>query len=137
MITIINYFFDCIPEHTCFQVNGKFTEKIFLNDTDLCVVLSNLLRNAVEAQNNLQTSAAAKIQISLYENREYILIRIKNTSNPILIGTPANLPTSKNDVHNHGFGIQNVQKVVNKYDGKLDLRYDNEIFTASAYLRNV
>lgn len=133
---IINYFYERISDHTEFQVNGKLSEKIFLNDTDLCIILSNLLRNAIEAQKNLPESDTRKIHISLFANEQYILIQIENISKPYDSNKLTNLSTSKADTTNHGFGLSNVQNVVNKYDGKLDLLYENGIFTASAYLRN-
>ncbi len=133
---IINYFYERISDHTELQVNGKLSEKIFLNDTDLCIILSNLLRNAIEAQKNLPESDTRKIHISLFANEQYILIQIENTSKPYDSNKLTNLSTSKADTTNHGFGLSNVQNVVNKYDGKLDLLYENGIFTASAYLRN-
>ncbi|MDE6852840.1 MAG: GHKL domain-containing protein [Lachnospiraceae bacterium] len=133
---IINYFYERISDHTEFQVNGKLSEKIFLNDTDLCIILSNLLRNATEAQENLPASDTRNIHISLYANEQYILIQIENASKPYDSHKLTNLPTTKTNAANHGFGLSNVQKVVHKYDGKLDLLYENGIFTASAYLRN-
>lgn len=132
---IINYFYEHISEGTIYQVNGKLSEKIFLNNTDLCIILSNLLRNAMEAQEKLPASSAKKILISLYANEQYILIQIENTSNAYGSDNLTNLPTSKADALNHGFGLSNVEKVVHKYDGKLDLLYQSGIFTASAYLR--
>lgn len=132
---ILNYFYEHISDDTEYQVNGKLSEKIFLNNTDLCIILSNLLRNAMEAQEKLPTSSAKKILISLYANEQYILIQIENTSKAYDPDNLANLSTSKADIKNHGFGLSNVEKVVQKYDGKLDLLYQNGIFIASAYLR--
>lgn len=46
---IISHFYEKAPADTHFEIDGKFPEGFFLNDSDLCVILSNLLNNAVEA----------------------------------------------------------------------------------------
>ena len=133
---IINYFYERVPDHTEFQVNGKFSEELFLNDTDLCIILSNLLRNAVEAQSKLAADDSKNIQISLQSNEQSILIQVENTSRAYESRKLTNLTTSKKDTINHGFGLLNVRNMVKKYDGKLDLLYENGIFKTSVYLRN-
>lgn len=133
---IINYFYERVPDHSKFLVNGKFSEELFLSDTDLCIILSNLLRNAIEAQNELAADDSKNIQISLHSNDQSILIQVENTSKAYEPDKLTNLTTSKADTTNHGFGLLNVRNIVTKYDGKLDLLYENGIFTTSVYLRN-
>lgn len=133
---IINYFYERVPDHTEFQVNGKFSEELFMNDTDLCIILSNLLQNAVEAQSKLAVDDSKNIQISLQSNEQSILIQVENTSKAYDSRKLTNLTTSKKDTTNHGFGLLNVRNMVKKYDGKLDLLYENGIFKTSVYLRN-
>jgi sensor histidine kinase regulating citrate/malate metabolism len=38
-----------MPDDADFHVQGKFPAQISMPDTDLCIILSNLLKNAVEA----------------------------------------------------------------------------------------
>lgn len=46
---IINYFYETLPVNTTFEVEGNFSADVFVDDSDLCIILSNLLKNAVEA----------------------------------------------------------------------------------------
>lgn len=133
---IINDFYKYIPDHTELQINGKLSEKIFLSDTDLCIILSNLLQNAIEAQNELPADKFKSIQISLHSDEQSILIQSRNTAKTYEPDKLINLTTSKADTVNHGFGLLNIRNVVSKYDGKLDLLYENMFFTTSVYLRN-
>jgi signal transduction histidine kinase len=129
---IINSIYENIPENTDFHVDGKFPETIFVNNSDLCIVLSNLLKNAVEAASRLSAVQKKQIYLSFFGNDDYIIIRIENTSEQ----QPSHRITSKPDSINHGFGLKNVRDAVNRYGGKLDLKYSHGIFTASAYMRN-
>lgn len=133
---VINYFYENLPENTKFQIEGKFPENIFPSDSDLCIILSNLLRNAIEAVEHLETNEK-KIFVSIYSNIEYMSILIENTSKHYDKENLEHLFTSKSDIVNHGFGLNNVREVINRYHGKLDLQYKNGVFAAYAYLRNI
>ncbi len=41
---IVNYFYENLDKNIEFKCDGKFPESIFVNDSDLCVVFSNLLK---------------------------------------------------------------------------------------------
>lgn len=133
---IVNYFYENSPQNVLFELEGKFPENIFVNDSDLCVILSNLLKNASEAVEKETSSRSPKIYMSLYADTEYLSILIENTSTH-LDSQIQNLTTTKADSLNHGFGLRNVKNIVNKYHGYLDLQHENNIFRAICYLRNI
>ena len=135
---IVNYFYETIPKQVRFQVEGKFPEQLFVSDSDLCIVLSNLLHNAVEAVTKLPREEPSKIYLSLYANKEYLTLLVENTSKPYPENQFYELQSSKTDTINHGFGLKNVNDAVKKYHGKLNLQYKEDgIFTACVYLRNI
>lgn len=107
---IVNYFYENLPDGVSFELSGRFSEELFLSDTDLCVILSNLLKNAIEAADSLSKKEDRKIFLSLFSNRESLLIQIENTSKEYKKEDLTQLPTSKEDALNHGFGIENVRK---------------------------
>lgn len=134
---IINYFYEKLPTNTIFQMYGKFPGNIFLDDSDLCILLSNLLKNAIEAADKVNGTLEKHIYLSCDGDEHYLIIRIENTSNPYQQEQLLQLNTSKPDKANHGFGLKNVRKTVKKYDGKLDLEYCEGVFTSAVYLRNI
>lgn len=134
---IISHFYEKAPADTHFEADGKFPEDFFLADTDLCIILSNLLKNAVEALWRLPEETEKRLSLSLHAHAEYVTILIENTSGTYPEGTLSQLPTTKTDAAHHGFGLKNVQSVVDRYDGKLDLQYQNGIFTACVYLHHI
>lgn len=131
---IVNYFYENLPDGVSFELSGRFSEELFLSDTDLCVILSNLLKNAIEAADSLSKKEDRKIFLSLFSNRESLLIQIENTSKEYKKEDLTQLPTSKEDTLNHGFGIENVRKSVKKYNGKLELYFRSGVFSASVYI---
>ena len=40
---IVNYFYEHLPEHTQFELLGKFSKPFFVEESDLCIILSNLV----------------------------------------------------------------------------------------------
>ena len=134
---VISYFYEKMPKDARFQTNGKFPVDFFLCDTDLCIILSNLLKNAVEALWHLPDEAEKQIYLSLHSDAEYVTILIENTSKPYPEETLSQLSTTKPDTSRHGFGLKNVQEVVDRYGGKLDLRYQDGTFTACVFLHRI
>ncbi|MBO5488283.1 MAG: GHKL domain-containing protein [Eubacterium sp.] len=133
---ILNYFYENIPSNTVFQLDGKFPENVFFDDVDICIILSNLLKNATEAIAKLPLNTKKKLYISLYANEQYASILVENTSMPYQDDILEHLSTSKSDTLNHGLGLKNVRKVVQRYHGKLDIHYHNETFTAAIFLHH-
>lgn len=134
---IIGHFYEKAPADTHFEIDGKFPEGFFLNDSDLCVILSNLLNNAVEALWRLPDETEKRLSLSLHAHAKYATILIENTSQPYPEGTLSQLPTTKPDTAHHGFGLKNVQKTAGRYNGRLDLQYQGGIFTACVYLHHI
>lgn len=134
---IVNYFYEHLPAHTTFQQEGKFPEHIFVTDSDLCVVLSNLLKNATEAVGKQPEQDDRKIYILIYANEEYLSITVENTSLPVSQKQLELLTTTKTDTLNHGLGLKNIRTIVKRYQGSLNLQYKDNLFTACAILRNI
>ena len=133
---IVNYFYENSSENIQFELEGKFPENIFVNDSDLCVILSNLLKNATEAVEKESSILSPKIYILLYADTDHLSILVENTSTHF-DSQSQNLATTKTDSLNHGFGLRNIRNIVNKYHGYLDLKHENNTFKATCYLRNI
>lgn len=134
---IVNYFYEKLPANTTFQMYGRVPKNIFLDDSDLCILLSNLLKNAIEAVDKVDDTSEKHIYLSYDGNEQYLIIRIENSSKPYQKEQLLQLNTLKSDKVNHGFGLKNVRAIVKKYDGKLDLEYCEGVFTSAVYLRSL
>ena len=88
--------------------------RIPMEDYDLCVVLGNLLDNAIKAS-TLTPSADRFIKISIETTSDDLfLIRQENT----MESTPVqSIPQNNLD---HGFGLKNIEKTLDRYHGIMD-----------------
>lgn len=85
-----------------------------IKNCDLGILLYNLLNNAVEAT-SLCERKKISLEISKYHN--YLQCSITNTvSKPVLESNPELISTKENKGL-HGFGMESIQQIVEKYDG--------------------
>lgn len=97
---------------------------------DLSIVLGNLLDNAIESCMK-SGNKAPKIQLKMYMKGNYLIIKEENSKASEIVFKEEVFPqkyTTKEDKENHGFGLQNIQRVVNQYDGILKLVDHGDIF---------
>lgn len=102
-------------------------EKLILHSFDLNVVLGNLLDNAIEAASQTEEKAL-KTVIRL--EKGMLFIHIRNSCQGIADGKHQRLETTKDDAPNHGIGLNNVRRIVEKYHGEMDLICENKAMEA-------
>ena len=98
-----------------------FSEGSFIDNYDLCVMMGNILDNAVEACAALPKDADRSIRISGGPAANYILVEVSNSSArkaDLLNGLPA---TSKRDKTMHGFGLRSVRNTLARFNGTMDI----------------
>ena len=108
-----------------------FTEGSFIDNFDLCVIMGNILDNAVEACCALPEGAERYIKISGGPMANYMNIEVENSSArkaQLLGGLPA---TSKADKALHGFGLRSVKSVLERYDGIMDIEQTDGSYSIS------
>lgn len=98
---------------------------IKISGMDIAVIMGNLLDNAIEA------AAKAKdkwIKVHVKYIKGLVRLDIKNSYNGILKVKGDRLLTVKENPELHGMGIDNAKRLLEKYDGELDLYYDEKEF---------
>lgn len=115
------------------KFDGCITDKI--NNTDLCIILSNALDNSIEAC----TKIDGEKEISVYGNFQqgYFVLIIKNPAKNTLTVNGELPATSKDDKDYHGFGLSNIRFVVNKYNGTMRISSENNFFILSLTFNNI
>ena len=68
---------------------------------------------------------------------EQLLIRVKNRIDTSVLTKNPKLQTSKGIKHEHGFGIQSVREIADRYDGTADFYEDGGYFIADVSLHFV
>ena len=134
---ILNDYYEQYSLKMDFHVDGKFTDPLFVNDIDLCILLSNLIKNATEACEKVMSESKERPQIFLliFCNQEELSIKIKNSSLEVPQKQLEYMHSTKDDLFYHGFGILNIKNVLQHYHGVLDMDYSNGQFISTVLLK--
>lgn len=108
-------------------------KKISLDESELTIILSNLLNNAIEATSKIEKKA---IDIVIYEDINNYIIDIKNNTENFNIEKLQDVfkdgYSTKGE--NRGYGLSNVRKIVNKHRGKTQISLEDNIFNLIVFL---
>ena len=108
----------------------KTGEGIPMRDEDLCVLLTNILENALEACRAMQDRQACFISLRISSNGEHMVLTCENSTDAVTPDAENGvIPSSKPDAHNHGYGIPAIRRTVDNYYGMLKLSNQNGRFT--------
>lgn len=108
-----------------FRVNDLSELKI--KDEDVVTILSNLLNNAIEACETCEDKKVIKFKF--FKEDDMIIIAVKNTFNYDLIYENGEIKSTKTSGDDeHGVGIKNVIKSIEKYGGAYVIEDKNKEF---------
>jgi hypothetical protein len=118
------------------ETNISIPENLNLHSFDLNVVLGNLLDNAIEA--SVQTEEK-KLKITMKLDKGVLFLNICNSCREIANGKKTMLETTKYDKTNHGIGLKNVRRIVEKYHGDMEFICENDSMEADImmYIRDM
>ncbi len=128
MDAILNSKITIMMKHNI-QVDFKalLPESIKIKDVDLCIIVSNLLENAIESCNELDTENRF-IRVFSEVHKSQFYLSVQNSANEELSFDQKHYISSKRG--NHGLGIKRVQFLTDKYDGYLNLQNEAGIFAS-------
>jgi hypothetical protein len=100
------------------DVNGALLD--FISPLDLCILVGNAMDNAIEACLKLPDTKARSISVKSAQRSGFVLFCVRNSFNGNLREQDGRLFTTKStDVESHGFGLENMRRVVVSYDGEM------------------
>ncbi len=102
-------------------------EQLSITSFDMSVILGNLLDNAISACSILEKDKRLDVKIKYKRGR--LITKISNTYNGNLNYSGDNLITSNEDKENHGMGISNINFVLDKYNGEMEIEHTEDVFT--------
>lgn len=89
-----------------------------LSEQEMIILLGNALDNAIEACKKVSDNKKS-IHIEIYRQYEMTFIRISNTIAPHAEVKAGNFATSKENKLIHGYGLNSMKMLVDKYAGTL------------------
>ena len=97
------------------------------------IVISNLIDNAFEHEIT-EPLNLRKVSLSIVQNSSGINIIIGNYISQSVLSDNPKLHSTKVNSVDHGFGIQNVKSIVQKFDGLIEFVEENNIFYVQIFL---
>jgi len=102
---------------------------LFIDDVSLCTLFANTLDNAIEACQKIEAPDRRKLELKCRytENGYFSLELINSKINEIAVQKNQYI-SDKEDKSAHGIGISSIRDIVEKYEGTLDISYDDTSF---------
>ena len=113
-------------KHIALSVTADLNGVDFIEPLDISTIFGNRLDNAIEASEKLPEEQRA-ILVKAGKMQNFFSVLIEN--NCLQDSGNTKSRTTKNDDFLHGFGISNMRKAVEKYDGQLMTKCENGKFT--------
>ena len=109
---------------------------------DMGIILNNLLDNAIEACEKLETGKGF-IRLSLKRKKQFLLLEVENSFDvaaPVQTDGGLALPTTKQStlpgiITEHGIGLENVRDVAERYFGGVNIKVKGDVFHVTVMLQ--
>ena len=102
-------------------------EDISLDDSELTVILSNLLNNAIEGS---VISKEKFVELDIYEEEDKYIIYVRNSVAPMAEDKIKKIfkPGYSTKGENRGYGLSNIKNILDKHKGKLNVNLEKSFF---------
>lgn len=125
--SILNYkLHEAESSGTDISLNLKVPSDLELVSIDMVVILGNLLDNAIEATKKLENNK--KILVSINYKKGILFIHVENSFDGNVSLDGGYIISSKKDKKNHGLGLQNILRILERYNGSMEYRYTDNNF---------
>lgn len=138
---------DAILNHAAAQADGlgivmdmnvEFPRDSVVAADDICVILFNLLDNAIEntkdAAKICEGSKAPVISVAIRKIEKFLMIKVQNPCSSLPKKRFGRFFTTKADPLHHGIGLLNVKQTAQKYGGNVETEVKEGKFVASVLL---
>ncbi|MFR6395544.1 MAG: sensor histidine kinase [Eubacterium ventriosum] len=116
------------------HLNVALPEELKIRDTDLCIVIGNLLENAIEASEKEENK---RIKLRINRSNEYICMLVSNLYNGEIKKGHSGYYSRKREFKDTGIGLSSVSAVVEKYDGRMEIDHTNGEFNVFIMMANI
>jgi hypothetical protein len=111
---------DCKP-----KIIINISDKKAMADSDICIIVGNLLENAVESCSKL--SGERYISLNIGERGGFLAIHIENPYSGTVFSDESGLHSTKDpDNKRHGIGLSSVKMICDKYNGIMSVNQRTE-----------
>lgn len=105
---------------------------LVITDIDLCVLIGNLIDNAVEANDLIEEKKDRFIRLYIGVFKSQLYISCTNSTKELVRKLDEEYITNKRG--NHGHGLKRINNIVNKYDGFINRKNEPGVFITEIML---
>lgn len=116
-------------------VNAKAVvpQQLKISEVDLCVIIGNLLDNAMEACLKQENPEERFIRIYINVLKQQLYISVTNSVGGIVKKEGKRYHSTKNSP-SHGFGLMRVDRIAEKYSGYVNRQDESGVFATEVML---
>lgn len=114
------------------ELDIKIPTNLNIDTLDIVGVLGNLIDNAINA--NLKLKEGRKISVNLKYSKNLFFITVWNTFDGKVLYLDNKIATTHKDKAKHGIGLNNVNAIIRKYDGTMNITHEDKIFKVDILL---
>ncbi len=131
---LINYKLQCAIIDNI-KVNSEIAVPcdLELETTDIVTIIGNLLDNSITAVKELQVKDRT-LHIKVVYSNDRLIIQTINPYISEINYENGEIISSKEDKCHHGYGLKNIERVVQKYDGYMEINHTNSLFKVDILL---
>lgn len=112
---------------TDFSARIHVPDTLTIPESDLCILLMNMLDNALDACARISDKKRRRIRFQAETRNGFLTVKCENTyEGEIQKGPGDRLKSSKSDADSHGFAIPQMSEVAKRYGSLLDISYTDE-----------
>ncbi|MBR6580265.1 MAG: GHKL domain-containing protein [Ruminococcus sp.] len=131
--SVLNYKLnEAAGKNICINADIKVPSDIVVDPTDITSIVGNLLDNSINAVSEL-SAENREIIIKLSYDRGRLFIAIQNKFDGA-VKISDGRPITKKDTAEHGYGLKNVERTLEKYNGQIEYQHSDGIFKVSAMM---
>lgn len=121
------------------DVNVEFPRDSTVATDDICVILFNLLDNAIENTKDIAGDCenggeAPVITVAIRKIEKFLMVKVQNPCSKTPKKRFGMFFTTKADPLHHGIGLQNVRQTAEKYGGNVETAVKEGKFVAAVLL---
>lgn len=133
---IMNHYITQLEEDVEICVKGYWDKEILATDYEISSIVSNLMKNAVEALQHCKLDDK-KLRIEIDTGKMFLRLRIQNTfdKNSLYYDRYGKLQTSKKEKQQHGIGLSNVENLAKLHKGTFEYFVKEDQFCSEVCLR--
>lgn len=122
----------CKTKNIPYEVTASIPENCVVNDVEMCVIIGNLLDNAMEACEKIEDKSQRFIRVYIGVFKQQLYINVTNSMIGVPVKSGKAFKSSKGE--NRGFGLMRVDRIADKYSGFVNRQFEDGVFGTEVML---